>query len=116
MVEACCLTSDLGQLPQGDATEIGEKGINLSGGQKQRVAMARAVYADADLYLLDDCLAAVDSQVRSLFFCSDSSLFILFLSIFWVPTPAFSISKQLPLHAIVLRSKNTFFERERISL
>jgi len=39
-------------LPSGDSTEIGEKGINLSGGQKQRVSMARAVYADSDVYLL----------------------------------------------------------------
>jgi ATP-binding cassette subfamily C (CFTR/MRP) protein 1 len=63
VIEACALTSDLEQLPDGDQTEIGEKGINLSGGQKQRVAIARAVYADADVYLLDDCLSAVDSQV-----------------------------------------------------
>lgn len=47
----------------GDATEIGEKGINLSGGQKQRVSLARAVYNDADIYLLDDPLSAVDSHV-----------------------------------------------------
>ena len=47
----------------GDETEIGEKGINLSGGQKLRVSLARAVYADADLYLLDDPLSAVDSHV-----------------------------------------------------
>ena len=47
----------------GDATEIGEKGINLSGGQKLRVSLARAVYADADLYLLDDPLSAVDAHV-----------------------------------------------------
>lgn len=47
----------------GDATEIGEKGINLSGGQKQRVSLARAVYNDADIYFLDDPLSAVDSHV-----------------------------------------------------
>ncbi|KAF7277166.1 hypothetical protein GWI33_009349, partial [Rhynchophorus ferrugineus] len=50
-------------LPGGDQTEIGEKGINLSGGQKQRVSLARAVYADADIYFLDDPLSAVDSHV-----------------------------------------------------
>jgi ATP-binding cassette subfamily C (CFTR/MRP) protein 1 len=44
-------------------TEIGERGINLSGGQKARVALARTVYADADVYLLDDPLAAVDAHV-----------------------------------------------------
>lgn len=50
-------------LPAGDATEIGEKGINISGGQKSRVAIARAVYSDADVYLFDDPLSAVDAHV-----------------------------------------------------
>ena len=63
VVEECALTTDLEILPAGDQTEIGEKGINLSGGQKQRVSMARAVYSQADLYLLDDPLSAVDSHV-----------------------------------------------------
>lgn len=63
VVEACALKADLEMLPAGDQTEIGEKGINLSGGQKQRVSLARAVYADADIYYLDDPLSAVDSHV-----------------------------------------------------
>ncbi|XP_045474208.1 multidrug resistance-associated protein 1 isoform X6 [Harmonia axyridis] len=63
VVEACALNADLAMLPAGDQTEIGEKGINLSGGQKQRVSLARAVYADADIYYLDDPLSAVDSHV-----------------------------------------------------
>jgi ABC-type transport system involved in cytochrome bd biosynthesis fused ATPase/permease subunit len=46
-------------LPAGDESEIGEKGINLSGGQKHRVALARAAYAGADVYLMDDPLSAV---------------------------------------------------------
>lgn len=54
---------DLAQLPAGDMTEIGEKGINLSGGQKQRVSIARAAYADADVYIMDDPLSAVDAHV-----------------------------------------------------
>ncbi|OQR95871.1 ATP-binding Cassette (ABC) Superfamily [Thraustotheca clavata] len=58
-----CLTADIAVLPHGDRTEIGEKGINLSGGQRTRVALARAMYQDADIYLLDDILAAVDSHV-----------------------------------------------------
>ncbi|XP_046682849.1 multidrug resistance-associated protein 1-like isoform X3 [Homalodisca vitripennis] len=62
-VKNCALTPDLEILPGGDATEIGEKGINLSGGQKQRVSLARAVYSDADIYLMDDPLSAVDSHV-----------------------------------------------------
>jgi ATP-binding cassette subfamily C (CFTR/MRP) protein 1 len=63
IIEACALTSDLKILPGGDQTEIGEKGINLSGGQKQRISLARAIYSDADIYLLDDPLSAVDSHV-----------------------------------------------------
>jgi ATP-binding cassette, subfamily C (CFTR/MRP), member 4 len=46
-----------------DSELIGERGINLSGGQKSRVALARAVYRDADIYLLDDPLSAVDAHV-----------------------------------------------------
>uniref|UniRef100_A0A7N6BPX0 ABC-type glutathione-S-conjugate transporter n=1 Tax=Anabas testudineus TaxID=64144 RepID=A0A7N6BPX0_ANATE len=63
VLEACALLPDLDILPAGDATEIGEKGLNLSGGQKQRVSLARAVYRKADVYLLDDPLSAVDAHV-----------------------------------------------------
>jgi ATP-binding cassette subfamily C (CFTR/MRP) protein 1 len=62
-VKACALIDDFAQLPDGDETVVGERGISLSGGQKARVALARAVYARADIYLLDDCLSAVDSHV-----------------------------------------------------
>jgi len=57
------LESDLDVLPAGDLTAIGEKGINLSGGQKQRVSIARAVYANADVFLCDDPLSALDPHV-----------------------------------------------------
>ncbi|NWS44058.1 MRP3 protein, partial [Probosciger aterrimus] len=63
VLEACALKTDLEVLPGGDQTEIGEKGINLSGGQRQRVSLARAVYSNSDIYLLDDPLSAVDSHV-----------------------------------------------------
>lgn len=63
VLEACALLPDLEMLPGHDESEIGEKGINLSGGQKQRVSLARAVYNDADIYILDDPLSAVDAHV-----------------------------------------------------
>ncbi|KAG0301096.1 hypothetical protein BGZ98_008618 [Dissophora globulifera] len=63
IINASGLQPDLEMLVAGDKTEIGERGINLSGGQKQRVSLARAAYQDADIYLLDDPLSAVDSHV-----------------------------------------------------
>ncbi|RZF36743.1 hypothetical protein LSTR_LSTR005056 [Laodelphax striatellus] len=63
VIDNCALKQDFDMLPARDQTEIGEKGINLSGGQKQRVSLARAVYSNADIYLLDDPLSAVDSHV-----------------------------------------------------
>ncbi|KAL9616795.1 MAG: hypothetical protein Q9160_008358 [Pyrenula sp. 1 TL-2023] len=62
-VEACALVDDFKIMPDGDQTEVGERGISLSGGQKARVTLARAVYARADIYLLDDVLSAVDQHV-----------------------------------------------------
>jgi ATP-binding cassette subfamily C (CFTR/MRP) protein 1 len=61
-IKACALVEDLAVLPDGDRTEVGEKGISLSGGQKARLQLARAVYARADVYLLDDILSAVDQH------------------------------------------------------
>ncbi|KAJ2081617.1 hypothetical protein H4R24_002194, partial [Coemansia sp. RSA 988] len=63
VIDACALQPDIDMLSAGDATEIGERGINLSGGQKMRVSLARAVYASADVYILDNPLAAVDAHV-----------------------------------------------------
>lgn len=62
-VNACALVDDFRQLPDGDSTLVGERGISLSGGQKARLTLARAVYARADIYLLDDVLSAVDQHV-----------------------------------------------------
>ncbi|KAI9233433.1 MAG: hypothetical protein BYD32DRAFT_465341 [Podila humilis] len=62
-VRSCALVTDFQMLVNSDKTIIGEKGINLSGGQKQRISIARAVYADADVYIFDDPLSAVDAHV-----------------------------------------------------
>jgi ABC-type multidrug transport system fused ATPase/permease subunit len=64
----CQLTRDLESLPDGDRTEIGERGINLSGGQKARIQMARAVYNNVDIFLMDDPLSAVDAHVGNALF------------------------------------------------
>lgn len=63
-IQICELTRDLEILPAGDNTEIGEKGINLSGGQKARISLARAVYSDNDIMLMDDPISALDANVR----------------------------------------------------
>ena len=65
---AADLEDDIRVLPGGVQTQIGEKGINLSGGQKARVALARALYSDADVFLLDDPLSAVDAHVGQFLF------------------------------------------------
>ncbi|EPS60495.1 hypothetical protein M569_14308, partial [Genlisea aurea] len=65
VIHACSLKKDLELFSHGDQTIIGERGINLSGGQKQRVQLARALYQDADIYLLDDPFSAVDAHTGS---------------------------------------------------
>lgn len=64
IIEICELTRDLEIMPAGDQTEIGEKGINLSGGQKARVSLARAVYAEKEIILMDDPISALDGNVK----------------------------------------------------
>ena len=63
-IQYCELERDLKILKAGDFTEIGERGVNLSGGQKARLGLARAVYQDRDIYLLDDPISALDVKVR----------------------------------------------------
>ena len=62
VIDACALREDVRRFPNGDLTFVGEQGVTLSGGQRARVSLARAVYADADVYLLDDPLSAVDAK------------------------------------------------------
>jgi ABC-type bacteriocin/lantibiotic exporter with double-glycine peptidase domain len=63
-IQLCELSRDMEILQAGDLTEIGEKGINLSGGQKARISLARAVYSDKDIFLMDDPISALDATVR----------------------------------------------------
>ncbi|CAK1599799.1 unnamed protein product [Parnassius mnemosyne] len=66
--KVCCLLPDFKQFPYGDLSLVGDRGVSLSGGQRARINLARAVYRDADIYLLDDPLSAVDANVgRQLF-------------------------------------------------
>ncbi len=68
VVKAAALERDFTLFPQGDQTTVGERGISLSGGQKARINLARCLYVDADIYLMDDPLSAVDTHVgRHLF-------------------------------------------------
>jgi ABC-type multidrug transport system fused ATPase/permease subunit len=63
ILDLCELKQDLESFPGGDLTEIGEKGVNLSGGQKARISLARAMYCDNDIYILDDPISALDAHV-----------------------------------------------------
>ncbi|KAI4331845.1 hypothetical protein L6164_016799 [Bauhinia variegata] len=67
-IKVCALDKDINGFSHGDHTEIGQRGINLSGGQKQRIQLARAVYNDADIYLLDDPFSAADAHTSSILF------------------------------------------------
>jgi ABC-type bacteriocin/lantibiotic exporter with double-glycine peptidase domain len=67
-IKACALDKDIEAFKHGDLTEIGQRGLNMSGGQKQRIQLARAVYNDADIYLLDDPFSAVDAHTAATLF------------------------------------------------
>ncbi|EGN97738.1 hypothetical protein SERLA73DRAFT_111068 [Serpula lacrymans var. lacrymans S7.3] len=62
-IRDACLEPDLEMLPNGDLTEVGEKGISLSGGQKQRINICRSIYCDTDIQIFDDPLSALDAHV-----------------------------------------------------
>lgn len=63
VLRACALEKDMEEFPEGDATMLGSRGYRLSGGQRARVALARAVYLEADVYIADMTLSALDAEV-----------------------------------------------------
>jgi ATP-binding cassette, subfamily C (CFTR/MRP), member 1 len=67
-IRCCALDKDIENFDHGDLTEIGQRGLNMSGGQRQRLQLARAVYNDADIYLLDDPFSAVDAHTGAILF------------------------------------------------
>lgn len=77
-IEACALDKDINSFDHGDLTEIGQRGINMSGGQKQRIQLARAIYNDADIYLLDDPFSAVDAHTAAILFNVRKTFFFFF--------------------------------------
>lgn len=99
VIHACALKKDLEIFSHGDQTIIGDRGINLSGGQKQRVQLARALYQDADIYLLDDPFSAVDAHTGT--------------ELFKVGAWAYQVNDQvsvvlLILTSILLKCRNIF--------
>ncbi|KAF3341467.1 ABC transporter C family member 10-like protein [Carex littledalei] len=105
ILERCSLVKDLEMLPFGDQTQIGERGVNLSGGQKQRVQLARALYQNADIYLLDDPFSAVDAQTASSLFNVSSDLTIVDLDVpfnfVWTTGSTLSACSNLGILAVV---------------
>ena len=78
-IKSCALDKDIDNFDHGDLTEIGQRGINMSGGQKQRIQLARAVYNDADIYLLDDPFSAVDAHTAAVLFNVRKTTSIFFI-------------------------------------
>lgn len=106
VIAACCLKKDLELLQYGDQTIIGDRGINLSGGQKQRVQLARALYQDADIYLLDDPFSAVDAHTGSELFKVGTAvaLFYLFLKLFLSHNTSASVLQEYILSALAAKT------------
>lgn len=108
VLRKCSLIKDLETLPVGDLTEIGERGVTLSGGQKQRVQLARALYQDADVYLLDDPFSAVDAHTAT-------SLFNVMKFIFLCNLCYYFIFSKRKLTLLVIRNMSWKLCQERLS-
>jgi len=93
VLEKSFLIKDLKMLPFGDCTVIGERGVNLSGGQKQRIQLARALYQDADTYLLDDPFSAVDAHTATGLF----NVMLSFIFLKLMPSTVIPFNKKLIL-------------------
>lgn len=91
-IRVCSLAKDLAELSLGDKTEIGERGVFLSEGQKQKIQLARAVYQDADVYLLADIFDALDAHTGN--------------EIFQVQNSPFSITAPARLCTFLTENKN----------
>jgi ABC-type transport system involved in cytochrome bd biosynthesis fused ATPase/permease subunit len=106
VIEACSLKRDLKLLQYGDQTVIGDRGINLSGGQKQRVQLARALYQDADIYLLDDPFSAVDAHTGSELFKVGMvvAYFCFFLEPFLLHNASASLLQEYILNALASKT------------
>jgi ABC-type multidrug transport system fused ATPase/permease subunit len=82
VLKGCALKQDIEQWADGDLTVVGERGVNLSGGQKQRIQLARALYSNSDVYILDDPFSAVDAHTGTHLF--KASIFPLFSMLFTI--------------------------------
>ncbi|KAL9614735.1 MAG: hypothetical protein Q9167_000804 [Letrouitia subvulpina] len=113
ILEACALDEDLRQLPLGDQTRIGSKGIALSGGQSQRLALARAAYARHDLCIIDDTLSGLDVDTENRVFHSLLGLDGLLRRQGATVVIASSSNKRLPFadHIVVLNEKGRIAEQ-----
>jgi ATP-binding cassette subfamily C (CFTR/MRP) protein 4 len=93
VIRVCALVEDLSLFPHGDQTLVGDRGVMLSGGQKATISLARASYRDADIYLLDDPLSAVDAHVAEHIFNECILNYLKSKSVVWVTHQIKCLSK-----------------------